>query len=98
MSSYNVRSLNGQSNETTYSWGPITPADAYMGTLTSKKFIVTHDYITFLIGAGYHPEETALNLLVDGEIEHSVTGINNTPWKSEYRSNTLRWQQQYFLS
>lgn len=84
VSSFNVRNLNGEPNNSTYRWGRITPAHAHIGTLTSKKFTITHDYITFLIGGGYHPGKNAINLIVDGVVKRSVTADNNTRLKEKY--------------
>ena len=72
VSSSNARNLKGKSNTSTYRWGRIIPSDAYEGTLTSKKFTITHNYITFLMAGGYHPGKTALNLLVEGEVKQSI--------------------------
>ncbi len=74
VSSYNVRALNGKPNKNEYAWGKVTPADSFTGTLTSKTFTITHDYITFLIAGGYHPNDTALNLIIGDQVVRSQTG------------------------
>ncbi|MDN5204272.1 GH116 family glycosyl hydrolase [Fulvivirgaceae bacterium BMA10] len=88
VSSYNVRELNGKPNNSSYQWGSITPAHEYTGILTSKPFTVTHDYITFLLGGGYHPEQTAFNLLIDGKVMRTITADNN--WQLQQRFFDVR--------
>lgn len=84
VSSYNVAELKGKPNKTSYQYGSITPAHEYTGTLTSKSFTITHDYITFLLGGGHHPEQTAINLLVGGKVVRSLTGDNNLNLKQRF--------------
>ncbi|MFP6854902.1 MAG: DUF1549 domain-containing protein, partial [Opitutales bacterium] len=65
--------------------------DDQLGTLTSPRFRIERDYLTFLVGGGSHKKETCVNLMVDGKTVLSVTGrSNNTmfetvwdlrPWK-----------------
>ena len=54
--------------------GGVTDRDALTGVLTSREFIVDHDYIHFLVGGGSHPGKTCVDLLVDGEVADSRTG------------------------
>jgi sucrose-6-phosphate hydrolase SacC (GH32 family) len=58
--------------------------DRSEGTLTSPEFVVTHDYLSFLIGGGNHPGKTCMNLLVDGRVVRTATGDNaeRLSWKS----------------
>lgn len=57
--------------------------DATTGTLTSPPFKISHKYINFLIGGGYNPGQTAINLKVGGQIIRTATGANNEKlvWK-----------------
>ncbi|MDA0193521.1 MAG: GH116 family glycosyl-hydrolase [Bacteroidetes bacterium] len=84
VSSYNVRTLDGIPNISEYPWGKITPADALTGSLTSKTFTITHNYITFLIAGGYHPNDTVLNLIVDDQVVRSQTGQHNGKMITEF--------------
>jgi fructan beta-fructosidase len=65
-----------------------TGGDRPTGTLTSPVFKVRKSNISFLIGGGYHPEKTCINLLVDGKIVRTATGPNSQPGGSE----RLEWQ------
>jgi uncharacterized protein (DUF608 family) len=47
--------------------------DAATGRLTSRPFTIERNYITFLIGGGGHAE-TAVRLLVDGQVVQSASG------------------------
>ena len=57
--------------------------DAQTGTLTSPEFTVTGRYLHFLIGGGHHPGETCLNLMADGQVVATATGMN---------TEQLRWE------
>ena len=50
--------------------------DQSTGTLTSPKLRIEHPYLAFLIGGGNHPNETGIELIVDGESVHKATGKN----------------------
>ena len=54
------------------------PNDRTVGTLTSPPITVQRKYIAFLIGGGHHPGKTCINLLADGKIVHSATGLSRT--------------------
>jgi len=51
--------------------------DGTTGTLTSPSFFIQRKRLSFLIGGGDHPNETCMNLLVDGRIARTETGQNN---------------------
>lgn len=62
--------------------------DGTTGTLTSPEFTLERTYINFLIGGGGHADKTCMNLLVDGAVVRTATGLNTEPGGSE----ALRWQ------
>lgn len=47
------------------------------GSITSPAFIITKNYISFLVGGNYAPGEEAVNLIVDGKIVRTQTGNNS---------------------
>lgn len=51
--------------------------DASTGKLISPSFTIDTDFINLLIGGGKHPEKTAVNLIVDGQVVKSATGENS---------------------
>lgn len=57
--------------------------DDTTGTLTSPPIKAGRNYLSFLVGGGGHAGTTCMNLLVDGEIVHTVTGNNTEPGGSE---------------
>jgi fructan beta-fructosidase len=57
--------------------------DNSVGSLTSPQFRVERKFISFLIGGGRNPDKLALQLLVDGRVVRSATGLNDTAGGSE---------------
>ena len=57
--------------------------DGTTGTLTSPEFKIGRKYIIFLIGGGMDPENTSMNLVIDGKIVRIATGPNDRPGGSE---------------
>ncbi len=56
--------------------------DRTTGSLTSPTFSLERDYLRFLIGGGSH-QETALQLLIDGEVVASRSGFKKEPLSLE---------------
>ena len=57
--------------------------DGATGTLTSPEFSVERDYIVFRVGGGKFPDETGVELRVDGEKVLSETGLYNESRKGD---------------
>lgn len=57
--------------------------DRTTGTLSSPSFEIQRDYITFLIGGGGHEHKTCINLLIDGKVLRTATGMNTNSGGSE---------------
>ena len=49
--------------------------DSSIGTMTSKKFLINKKYLNFLIGGGSQLNRTGLQLLVDGKVVRTATGV-----------------------
>ena len=52
-------------------------SDTKQGKLVSAPFEITEPYLSFLVGGGNHPGGTCMNLLVDGDVVRTVTGVND---------------------
>lgn len=51
--------------------------DITQGRLISKNFTIQENYINFLIGGGNHADGTYIKLVVENEVVHSSTGLND---------------------
>lgn len=51
--------------------------DGLTGTLTSPVFTITQPYMQFLIGGGGYVDQTAIQLIVDGEVVKDKAGANS---------------------
>ncbi len=67
-----VSGFQGQRLVNSFSGG-----DKTQGTLTSPEFKITRPFLSFLIGGGYHPDETCINLLVGDKVLRTATGANS---------------------
>ncbi|KAK9320530.1 glycosyl hydrolase [Lipomyces orientalis] len=87
---WNIMGYNGKGVMTTYLFGDIAK-----GTITSPKFTVTKNYISFLIAGGYYPynpatagtaddNQVSISLVVGGQVVHSQTGTDTESlvWRS----------------
>lgn len=77
------RALNSHASAPGDTSVPADPAkdsgtrDTAKGKLTSKPFTIERNFITFLIGGGGSPQ-TAVRLLVDGEVARTAAGPNSS--------------------
>ena len=69
VNSHNVRKDSANSN--------LRLGDDLLGTLTSPRFRIERDYVTFFVGGGSFKKETCVNLLIDGKAVLSATGRSN---------------------
>ena len=53
-------------------------SDGLVGTLTSQPFEANHKYLFFLVGGGNYPENSCVNLLLDGNVVESWCGEEST--------------------
>ena len=64
--------------------------DTPVGVLTSPPFLISGEYISFLIGGGCSIKSTFVQLIVDGIIEYRSTG------KCDESMQRVRWQVQQY--
>ncbi len=72
--------IHGQRAVNSHSSAPgdsIAAKDAAVGSLTSPEFVIERHFITMLLGGGRHPQQTGVELLIDGAVAASVTGRND---------------------
>lgn len=55
--------------------------DGPQGKLISPQFTISRPYLRFLIGGGNHPNETCINLVIDGTTVRTETGQNTDALK-----------------
>jgi sucrose-6-phosphate hydrolase SacC (GH32 family) len=72
--------------------------DKTNGTLTSPEFVIQRDVINMLVGGGYHPKMTCVNLLIDGVVARTTSGpedekLDWVTWGvKEYKGKAARIQ------
>ena len=52
-------------------------ADGLTGSLTSKEFTITHDYISMVVSGGNHKGKTEVQLIIDGKVVDAIQGNNS---------------------
>ena len=58
--------------------------DGSTGSLTSPKFRILRPNMSFLLGGGYHPGKTCIDLVIEGRVVASSTGKAKTPQDREH--------------
>jgi uncharacterized protein (DUF608 family) len=68
--------------------------DQLQGTATSRSFPIEKPFIAFLIAGGSRPGEACVNLVVDGQVARSATGVQSEElsWVS-WEVNDLRGKE-----
>lgn len=87
----NVEGFHGNGLVNSYHGG-----DDANGTLTSPPFKIERKYIQFLIGGGGFDGKTCINLLREGKVVRTATGINTQPGGSEHLQ-IQQWDVGEFL-
>jgi len=67
--------LNGYVGD--YLINSFSNGDEAVGSLISKPFVISKDFINFYIGGGQHLDKVGMQLLVDDVVVRSATGINS---------------------
>ncbi|MDP7250417.1 MAG: PSD1 and planctomycete cytochrome C domain-containing protein [Planctomycetota bacterium] len=70
----------------------VVHSDRETGKLTSKKFRIDHNFITFMVGGGGYRNKTCINLLIDGKKVLSRSGFNHNTMRLH------RWDVRRFAS
>lgn len=52
------------------------PDNSSQGKLVSSNFTIQKNYIGFLIGGGYHPDDAYIKLVINGQVVRNSTGHN----------------------
>lgn len=73
------------------SGGDVGKGDAHIGTMSSKPFKITHNYVTMLIGGGNHKDKTSINLMIGKRPAKSSVG----PASNQMRQ--LVWDVRQFI-
>lgn len=68
------------------------PNDRPKGRLTSPVFVIQEKYISFLVGGGKYPDRCCVNLLVDGKVVRTETGM------SSERLDRCEWDVTEFIN
>jgi hypothetical protein len=55
----------------------VTRGDNHLGTMTSRRFVIEHKTIKFLVGGGSHKSRTCINLLINNKPVRSQTGFSS---------------------
>jgi sucrose-6-phosphate hydrolase SacC (GH32 family) len=74
---YKVTGALGAGFLSTYTADSLS-GDRGKATITSPTFTIENSAINFLISGGAHSNQTAVNLLIDGEVVRSASGDNTT--------------------
>ncbi len=71
--------LSGTRYVTSYTFGGDGSPDDHRGTLTSKEFTVERRYVAVAMSGGERPDETCVNVIIDGKVVATATGDNTEP-------------------